>query len=152
MEDSLKPDSVEEAQTPEDHTPEVSEPTKLIRMASMTRAMLEEARQAPLDDGGRRRMAQVHSKSVDELRPILSDELQVEFNEIMVPLNNEEATESELRVAQAQLIGWLEGLFHGIQASIWSQQMVAQSQLAEMQRRALAAPKDKPDDASGLYL
>lgn len=153
MEDSLKPDSVEEAKAPADHSPEVSEPTKLIRMASMTRAMLEEARQAPLDDGGRRRMAQVHSKSVDELRPILSEELQDEFNEIMIPLNNEEATESELRVAQAQLIGWLEGLFHGIQASLWSQQMVAQSQLAEMQRRALTAPKDKPsDDSSGLYL
>ncbi len=153
MEDSLKPDSVEEANTPDGHTPEVSEPSKLIRMASMTRAMLEEARQAPLDDGGRRRMAQVHSKSVDELRPIFSEELQEEFNEIMIPLNNEDATESELRVAQAQLIGWLEGLFHGIQASLWSQQMAAQSQLAEMQRRALTAPQEKQkDDSSGLYL
>ena len=153
MEDSLKPDAVEEAQSSEGHTPEVSEPTKLIRMASMTRAMLEEARQAPLDDGGRRRMAQVHSKSVDELRPILSEDLQEEFNEIMIPLNNEGATESELRVAQAQLIGWLEGLFHGIQASLWSQQMAAQNQLAEMQRRALTAPKEKEGDgSSGLYM
>lgn len=153
MEDSLKPDSVEEASKTEDQAPDVSEPTKLIRMASMTRAMLDEARQAPLDDGGRRRMAQVHSKSVDELRPILSEELQDEFNEIMIPLNNEEATESELRVAQAQLIGWLEGLFHGIQASLWSQQMAAQSQLAEMQKRALTAPKDgESEGRSGLYL
>lgn len=153
MEDSLKPDSVEEAKNAEDRPPDVTEPTKLIRMASMTRAMLEEARQAPLDDGGRRRMAQVHSKSVDELRPILSEDLQDEFNEIMIPLNNEEATESELRVAQAQLIGWLEGLFHGIQASLWSQQMAAQSQLAEMQKRALTAPTDKENEGrSGLYL
>lgn len=153
MEDSLKPDSVEEASKTEDPAPDVSEPTKLIRMASMTRAMLDEARQAPLDDGGRRRMAQVHSKSVDELRPILSEELQDEFNEIMIPLSNEEATESELRVAQAQLIGWLEGLFHGIQASLWSQQMAAQSQLAEMQKRALTAPKDgESEGRSGLYL
>lgn len=154
MEESLKPDSVEEASNSDhDDVPAVSEPTKLIRMASMTRAMLEEARQAPLDDGGRRRMATVHSKSVEELRPILSEDLQEEFGEIMIPLNNEEATESELRVAQAQLIGWLEGLFHGIQASLWSQQMAAQSQLAEMQKRALTAPKQQQEDgSSGLYL
>lgn len=154
MEESLKPDSVEEA---DDHqaedAPAVSQPTKLIRMASMTRAMLDEARQAPLDDGGRRRLASVHSKTVDELREILSEELQEEFNEIMIPLNNEDASESELRVAQAQLIGWLEGLFHGIQASLWSQQMAAQSQLAEMERRALTAPRDRDQDgSSGLYL
>ncbi len=155
MEDSLKPDSVEESQpaSESEDTPAVSQPTKLIRMASMTRAMLEEARQAPLDDGGRRRMADVHAKSVDELKPILSEDLQEEFNEIMVPLSNEGTSESELRVAQAQLIGWLEGLFHGIQASLWSQQMAAQSQLAEMQKRALTAPKEgEQDRSSGLYL
>lgn len=155
MEESLKPDSVEDAQRPAEteDAPSVSQPTKLIRMASMTRAMLEEARQAPLDDGGRRRMAKVHSKSIEELRPILSDDLQEEFGDIMIPLSNEEATESELRVAQAQLIGWLEGLFHGIQASLWSQQMAAQSQLAEMQRKALSAPKEGDQDrSSGLYL
>lgn len=151
MEESLKPDSIEKAS--DEDTVAVTEPTKLIRIASMTRAMLEEARQAPLDDGGRQRMAQVHSKSVDELRPILSEHLQEEFNEIMIPLSNEGATESELRVAQAQLIGWLEGLFHGIQASLWSQQMAAQNQLAEMQKRALTAPKDREGDgSSGLYL
>lgn len=133
--------------------PEVTEPSKLIRIASMTRAMLEEARQASLDEGGRVRMAEVHSRSVAELKDILSPVLQEEFSEIMIPLNTEGATESELRVAQAQLIGWLEGLFHGIQASLWSQQMTAQTQLAEMQRRALGAPERKePDGSSGLYL
>lgn len=155
MEESLKPDSVEESPptAESEDAPAVSQPTKLIRMASMTRAMLEEARQAPLDEGGRLRMATVHSKSVEELRPILSDDLQEEFSEIMIPLNNEGATESELRVAQAQLIGWLEGLFHGIQASLWSQQMAAQSQLAEMQKKALTAPKEgEQDRSSGLYL
>jgi len=152
MEEPLKPDVVE-AQPNGDEEREVTEPTKLIRIASMTRAMLDEARQAPLDEGGRRRMATVHARSVEELREVLSPELQEEFSEIMVPLNNEEASESELRVAQAQLIGWLEGVFHGIQASLWSQQMTAQTQLAEMQRRALGAPPDqKKDDASGLYL
>ena len=156
MEQPIRPDSVETDATveAEEVTPEVSQPSKLIRIASMTRAMLEEARQAPLDDGGRRRMAKVHSRSVDELRGILSPDLQEEFGEIMIPLNDEEASEAELRVAQAQLIGWLEGLFHGIQASLWSQQMNAQNQLAEMQKRALApAPGGQErDESSGLYL
>ena len=149
----LKPDSVEEAPAEEDAPPEVSEPSKLIRIASMTRAMLDEARQAPLDEGGRLRMAEVHSRSVAELNDILSPVLQEEFSEIMIPLNNEGATESELRVAQAQLIGWLEGLFHGIQASLWTQQLAAQTQLAEMQKRALGpSGPQEPNSASGLYL
>jgi hypothetical protein len=114
--------------------------------------MLDEARQAPLDDSGRRRMANVHSRSVSELKDVLSPELQDEFDEIMIPLNDETCSEAELRVAQAQLIGWLEGLFHGIQASLWSQQMNAQAQLAEMQKRALGAPKQDRDNSSGLYL
>ena len=160
MEQPVKPDVVEAevAEVAED-TPDVTEPGKLIRIASMTRAMLDEARQAPLDDGGRQRMATVHARSVEELKDVLSPDLQEEFNEIMVPLNDEAVSESELRVAQAQLIGWLEGVFHGIQASLWSQQMSAQSQLAEVQRRALGAPgvpgapgPEDRDESSGLYL
>jgi len=157
MEETVKPDGVGEAsgdETRYDETPPISQPTKLIRIASMTRAMLEEARQAPLDDGGRKRLAEVHSRSVEELREVLAPELQEEFNEIMIPLNKTDASESEVRVAQAQLIGWLEGLFHGIQASVWSQQMQAQGQLKEMQRRALgASPQSETDeDPTGLYL
>jgi hypothetical protein len=157
MEEPLKPDVVETERAGEtDDTPDVTQPTKLIRIASMTRAMLEEARQAPLDDGGRKRMATVHARSVEELRDVLSPELQDEFGEIMIPLNDEGVSEAELRVAQAQLIGWLEGVFHGIQASLWSQQMNAQTQLAEMQKRALGAPgaprSPERDDSSGLYL
>ena len=154
MEQPVKPDVVdaELAEVPE-RTPDVTQPTKLIRIASMTRAMLEEARQAPLDDGGRQRMATVHARSVEELKDVLSPELQEEFNEIMVPLNDEAVSESELRVAQAQLIGWLEGVFHGIQASLWSQQMSAQTQLAEMQKKALGGPSPQErDESSGLYL
>ena len=152
MEEPLKPEVVEPAEQQHDSL-EVTEPSKLIRIASMTRAMLNEAREAPLDDGGRQRMAQVHARSVDELRDVLSPELQEEFNEIMIPLNDDGASEAVLRVAQAQLIGWLEGLFHGIQASLWSQQVNAQAQLAEMQRRALSARGAKErDESSGLYL
>lgn len=155
MEEPVKPDAVEEAQEGGDRPePPVSEPTKLIRIASMTRAMLDEVRQAPLDDGGRRRLADVHARSLDELREILSSELLEEFDEIMVPLDKEGVTEPELRIAQAQLIGWLEGLFHGIQASLWSQQMAAQSQLAEMQRRAIGptSPQERGEEKTGLYL
>lgn len=162
MEQPLKPDVVEaEVAEVAEETPDVTEPSKLIRIASMTRAMLDEARQAPLDDGGRERMAKVHARSVEELKDVLSPDLQEEFNEIMVPLNDESVSESELRVAQAQLIGWLEGVFHGIQASLWSQQMSAQTQLAEVQRRALGSrgvpgvpgPQDEErDESSGLYL
>ena len=151
MEEALKPDVVESQGGEQDA---VSQPTKLIRIASMTRAMLDEVRHAPLDEGGRRRLADVHSRSLDELRGILSPELLDEFNEIMVPLNDTEVTEAELRIAQAQLIGWLEGLFHGIQASLWSQQMAAQTQLAEMQKRAAlpSTPPARGEDQTGLYL
>lgn len=142
---------VEPETRPDDEAP-VSQPTKLIRIATMTRAMLDEVRQAPLDEGGRARLAEVHSRSVAALREVLAPDLLEEFDEIMIPLEVDGVTEPELRIAQAQLIGWLEGLFHGIQASLWSQQMTAQSQLAEMQRRALNAPKPEDSDTSGLYL
>ena len=120
----------------------------------MTRAMLDEVRKAPLDEGGRARLAEVHAKSLDELREVLSPELLDEFNEVMLPLENSNVTEAELRVAQAQLIGWLEGLFHGIQASLWSQQMAAQAQLAEMQQRSLLPPgaNEEEGSSSGQYL
>lgn len=155
MEESVQPDAVEpgdERANEEDEDRPVSEPTKLIRIASMTRAMLDEVRQAPLDEGGRSRLAEVHGRSLEELRGVLSPELLDEFDEVMIPLRDGEVTEAELRIAQAQLIGWLEGLFHGIQASLWSQQMAAQSQLAEMQKRALVAPKPDEEGRSGLYL
>jgi Bacterial proteasome activator len=153
MEEALTPDEVQTSQETDEATDvPVSQPTKLIRIASMTRAMLDEVRQAPLDEGGRRRLAAVYARSLDELREVLSQDLLDEFNEIMVPLTGE-VTEAELRVAQAQLIGWLEGLFHGIQASLWSQQMAAQNQLAEMQRRSLTGRPTNPEgDQAGLYL
>ena len=152
----MKPDAVTQGPPAEDESaaPTVSQPTKLIRIASMTRAMLDEVRKAPLDEGGRARLAEVHAKSLDELREVLSPELLDEFNEVMVPLEDNNVSEAELRVAQAQLIGWLEGLFHGIQASLWSQQMVAQAQLAEMQQRSMLPPgadEEKPN-SSGQYL
>ena len=128
-------------------------PTKLIRIASMTRAMLEEVRHAPLDDQGKARLAAVHTRSLDELREMLPPDLLEEFNEIMVPLHAEHPSEAELRIAQAQLIGWLEGLFHGIQASLFTQQMAAQAQLQEMAKRsAISRGPQEGEPGSGLYL
>ena len=137
--------------TPEDEGTFVSEPSKLIRIASMTRAMLEEVRASGMDDLGRQRLLDVYHRSIDELRDVLSDDLKEELDSIFVPLERETPTEPEIRVAQAQLIGWLEGLFQGIQASLWTQQMSAQAQLEQMRRRrALEPPSD--EDQPGLYL
>lgn len=132
----------------------ITEPTKIIRIASMTRALLEEARSAGLDEAGRRKLMDIHDKSLAELRDVLADDLLEEFNEVFAPVRSDVVpSESVLRIAQAQLIGWLEGLFHGIQASLASQQMAAQAQLAQMQQRRLARPSDDSEvDQTGLYL
>jgi hypothetical protein len=114
---------------------QVTRPTKLIRIASMVRTMLDEVRRAPLDEEGRRRLREIHEKSLEELESVLSPELQKELEEVVLPFSSEAPTESELRLAQAQLVGWLEGLFHGIQATLFTQQTMAQGQLEEMRRR-----------------
>ena len=135
----------------EDEGSFVTEPSKLIRIASMTRAMLDEVRQAPLDDAGRQRLLSIYQRSIDELRDVLSPDLKEELDSIFLPLERETPSESELRIAQAQLVGWLEGLFHGIQASLFSQQMSAAAQLEQVRRRrALESSSD--DTPSGLYL
>ena len=105
----------------------VSQPSKLIRIATMVKSMLEEVRQASLDDAGRQRLRQIHERSLAEL------------SEVMWPFDDGPPSDSELRIAQAQLVGWLEGLFHGIQATMMTQQMMAQQQLEQMRRRALPA-------------
>ena len=152
--EALTPQVVEEASGQEPESDEgsfVTEPSKLIRIASMTRAMLDEVRQAPLDDAGRQRLLSIYQRSIDELRDVLSPDLKEELDAIFLPLERETPSESELRIAQAQLVGWLEGLFHGIQASLFSQQMSAAAQLEQMRRkRALESTTD--DTPSGLYL
>lgn len=147
-------DADDAATNDEAEGPFVTEPSKLIRIASMTRAMLEEVRASGLDDQGRQRLIVIYHNSIDELRDVLSDDLKEELDAIFLPLEREIPTESELRIAQAQLVGWLEGLFHGIQASLLTQQMSAQAQLEQMRRRrALETPlSSDDDDSSGLYL
>ncbi len=133
---------------------QVTRPTKLIRIASMVRSMLDEVRRAPLDDAGRRALREIHEKSIGELEGVLSPDLQNELAEVVLPLTSEAPTESELRLAQAQLVGWLEGLFHGIQATLFTQQAAAQQQLDEMRRRAIppgapGGPQGEPGPPSG---
>ena len=119
----------------------------------MTRAMLDEVRAAGVDDAGRHRLAAIYENSLEQLHDSLSDDLQDELHSIFQPLHKEETSESELRIVQAQLVGWLEGLFHGIQASLFSQQAAAAAQLDEMRkRRALEAASDETGRSPGQYL
>jgi hypothetical protein len=148
----LHPDVVETGQEAADQESFVTHPTKLIRIASMTRAMLEEVRQSPIDDAARRRLLDIHQRTLAELEGVLSEDLREEFNDIFVPISSETPSESVLRIAQAQLIGWLEGLFHGIQASLFSQQMATRAQLQQMQQPQALPPTEENEDFPGVYL
>jgi hypothetical protein len=130
----------------------VTRPTKLIRIASMVRGMLDEVRRAPLDDAGRRALREIHEKSLRELEGVLSPELQKELEDVVLPFNSDTPSESELRIAQAQLVGWLEGLFHGIQATLFTQQAMAQQQLSEIGQRRALEPASPGERLPGAYL
>ena len=110
----------------------VEEPAKVMRIGSMIKQLLEEVRNAPLDEAGRRRLADIHHRSLDELKDGLAPELVEELERIALPFSDASPSDPELRIAQAQLVGWLEGLFHGIQTALVAQQMAAQQQLQQM--------------------
>ncbi len=154
----IHPEVVEpsEPETIEAAGEQVSSPTKLIRIASMVRTMLEEVRQAPLDEEGRRHLRAIYERAVNELKEILSPELHDELQEMLVPLTGDAPSESQLRIAQAQLVGWLEGLFHGIQATLFTQQMATQTQLEQLRRqKSLEASTGDESDSpigGGAYL
>jgi len=126
-------------QAPIPATDTITEPAKLLRIASMVRELLEETRQTSLDEPGRKRLAEIYGRSVGELAGILSEDLREELASLAPPIDDGVPTESELRVAQAQLVGWLEGLFHGIQAAMFAQQASARAQFEELRRRGLPA-------------
>jgi len=110
----------------------------VMRIGSMIKQLLEEVRTAPLDEAGRARLAQIHDRSIAELEQGLAPELVDELRRITLPFAEQETpSDAELRIAQAQLVGWLEGLFHGIQTALFAQQMAARAQFEEMRRRAL---------------
>lgn len=129
-------------------TGSVTEPAKVMRIGSMVKQLLEEVRQAPLDDASRERLAEVYERSIVELSEALSPDLQDELRILTLPFEEGEVpSEGELRVAQAQLVGWLEGLFHGIQATLFAQQLAARQQLDQI-RQLPQAPSERP----GTYL
>ena len=131
----------------------ITEPAKLLRIASMVRELLDETRQASMDEPGRKRLVDIYRRSIDELADTVSADLKAELEELVPPLEGV-PSESEMRVAQAQLVGWLEGLFHGIQAAMFAQQMAARQQFEELRRRGLMAqnpgqPQPSQQDQQG---
>jgi hypothetical protein len=128
----------------------VEQPAKVMRIGSMIKQLLEEVRGADLDEPSRERLRDIYDTSVQELAAALSPDLRDELNRLAPPFDEAEPpSEAELRIAKAQLVGWLEGLFHGIQATLFAQQMAARQQLEEMRRR-LPAGQEGP--APGTYL
>ena len=147
----------------------VEQPAKVMRIGGMIRQLLEEVKSAPLDEASRARLAGIYEASIKELEAGLAPELVEELERLSLPFSSDTPSEAELRIAQAQLVGWLEGLFHGIQTAIYAQQVAARAQLEQM-RRALppgsmpegtlhpgvptppGQPADEPGSRGGMYL
>lgn len=127
----------------------IEDPTKLVRLAHMLRALLDEVRSTELDEAARQRLADIHNRSLDLLRQVMSADLAAELDEVADPVGGI-PSHSELRVAQAQLIGWLEGLFRGIQASMAHQQLAAQQERQHMMRPP--RPLEPGQAGPGQYL
>jgi hypothetical protein len=127
----------------------VEQPAKVMRIGTMIKQLLDEVRSAPLDDAARTRLAGIHERSLHELEEGLSPELVAELHRITLPFTGEAPSDAELRIAQAQLVGWLEGLFHGIQTALVAQQMAAQAQLSQMRR---ALPPGAHQVAPGTFV
>ena len=136
----------------------IEEPAKVMRIGGMIKKLLDEVRDAPLDEAARSRLAEIHERSLTELEEGLSPDLVEELHRITLPFSDDSVpTDAELRVAQAQLVGWLEGLFHGIQTTLFAQQMAARAQLEQMRRALPGVPQSmdesgRPHGGSGPYL
>jgi hypothetical protein len=133
---------------------EVQHPAKVMRIATMVRTLLEEVRAAPLDDASRARLKEIYETSLKELGDVLTGDLGEELDRLSLPFEQDSPSEAELRVAHAQLVGWLEGLFHGIQAMLFAQQMEGRARLEELRRRQLPpGVAEQPDQPPhGQYL
>lgn len=138
----------------EDIGESVEKPAKVMRIGSMVKQLLDEVRSAPLDDAGRTRMREIYDQSIRELAGALSPDLAAELDRMAPPFDTPTPSDAELRIAQAQLVGWLEGLFHGIQATLMAQQLAARAQLEEMRQRGLppGTVPDGPVPRPGTYL
>ncbi len=142
---------------------QIEQPAKVMRVGTMVKQLLEEVRAAPLDEAGRNRLRAIHESTIRELHAAMAPELNEELDRLSLPFGEGTPTESELRIAQAQLVGWLEGLFHGIQTAMIAQQVAARAQLEQARRPALpggpadgdkppASPAGPPTSGTGQYL
>jgi hypothetical protein len=151
---AVSPDEVlsadEGAEEEQNTTESVNEPAKVLRIGSMVKTLLDEVRAAPLDEKSRVRLREIYEQSIQDLSEGLSPDLVAELKRMTPPFDTEAPSDAELRIAQAQLVGWLEGLFHGIQATLMSQQMAARAQLEEMRQRGL--PSAGESGRTGAYL
>ena len=138
----------------EQPTEMVSSPARVMRIGSMIKQLLEEVRRAPLDERGRSRLADIYETSVRDLAEVLSPDLRDELGRLTGPFETDTPSEAELRIAQAQLVGWLEGLFHGIQAMLFAQQMQSRQGLDEVRRPPLPPSSSEPptEPTQGNYL
>jgi hypothetical protein len=154
----------EDDDEPRSVTELVEQPAKVMRIGNMIRQLLDEVKSAPLDEASRQRLKDIHQASIKELETGLAPELVEELERLSLPFTEDGTpTEAELRIAQAQLVGWLEGLFHGLQTALFAQQMAARQQLESM-RRALPGgqqfppgqvpghPQNEPGPSGGMYL
>ena len=137
----------------EERTESIEQPAKLLRIGSMVKQLLEEVRQAPLDEASRGRLKEIYEQSIRELADGLSPDLVAELDRISIPFDTDTPSDAELRIAHAQLVGWLEGLFHGIQATLVAQQVAARAQLDEMRQRSITGGQAASSDGRpGTYL
>ncbi len=128
----------------------IGEPAKVMRIGTMIKQLLEEVRAAPLDEASRVRLREIHRRSIDELEDGLTPELREELERLSLPFTEDTIpSDAELRIAQAQLVGWLEGVFHGLQTALVAQQMAARMQLEQMRRGALPPGHSAPDGQAG---
>ena len=131
----------------------IEQPAKVMRIGTMIKQLLEEVRAAPLDDASRARLREIHADSIAELEQGLAPELREELDRLTLPFSSDATpSDAELRIAQAQLVGWLEGLFHGIQTALFAQQMAARAQLEQMRHGALPPGMRPGHSDSGQYL
>jgi hypothetical protein len=129
----------------------VEQPAKVMRIGTMIKQLLEEVRAAPLDEASRSRLREIHATSIRELEEGLAPELREELDRLTLPFTEGSVpSDAELRIAQAQLVGWLEGLFHGIQTALFAQQMAARAQIEQMrEQRGLPAGAGRPAGSGG---
>jgi hypothetical protein len=155
-EQTVQPDQATLVDTQAVDVPEqetITEPAKVMRIGSMVKQLLDEAHATTLDEPSRERLAEIYERSIVELSDALSPDLQHELKMLALPFNEGTIpSEAELRVAKAQLVGWLEGLFHGIQATLFAQQIAARQQLEQMRQLPNGMPQGAPTPGNGQYL